>query len=141
MVHTIEDPVFDRSKPRPAIKMLYSYSLRNIPGFSVIGLSVSFPPGGSSPPHRHGGASIAGVVISGTAYNKMNNDPTLVLEKGETWYEAPGCHHKISMNASDSEDLVLLATFIVETKVVEEGGFGALVQVDEEYKDLEFPTS
>ena len=45
------------------------------------------------------------------------------------------------MNASDTEDLVLLATFVVETRVVEEGGFGALVQVDEEYKDLEFPTS
>ncbi|EON62362.1 hypothetical protein W97_01584 [Coniosporium apollinis CBS 100218] len=140
MVHTIEDPVYERSKPRPTIKMLYSYRLRNVSGFSVIGLSVAFPPGGASPPHRHGGASVAGVVISGTAYNKMNDDPTLVLTKGETWYEAPGCHHKISANASDTEDLLLLATFVVETKVVEDGGFGALVQVDEQYRDLEFPT-
>jgi quercetin dioxygenase-like cupin family protein len=83
---------------------------------------------------------VAGMVISGTAYNKMNNDPTLVLTKGETWYEAPGCHHKISANASETEELLLHATFIVESKVVEEGGFGALVQVDEEYKDLQFPT-
>lgn len=120
--------------------MLYSYPLRNVSGFSVIGLSVAFPPGGASPPHRHGGASVAGVVISGTTYNKMNDDPTLVLTKGETWYEAPGCHHKISANASDTEDLLLLATFVVETKVVEDGGFGALVQVDEEYRGLEFPT-
>src|ERR1700761_8925429 len=116
--------------------MLYQYPLRNVPNFSILGLSVVFPPGGASPPHRHGGASVAGVVISGTAHNKMNNDPTMVLTQGETWYEAPGCHHKISANASETEELRLLATFVVETKVVEEGGFGALVQVDEEYKDL-----
>jgi hypothetical protein len=38
------------------------------------------------------------------------------------------------MNASDTEELVLLATFVVESKVVEEGGMAALVIVDEEYK-------
>jgi quercetin dioxygenase-like cupin family protein len=70
----------------------------------------------------------------------MNDSPTLLLTEGETWYEAPGCHHKVSMNASETEDLVLLATFVVETKVVEEGGMGALVVVDEEYRDLVFPT-
>jgi quercetin dioxygenase-like cupin family protein len=121
--------------------VLYQYPLRNVPNFSILGLSVVFPPGGASPPHRHGGASVAAVVISGTAYNKMNNDATMVLKQGETWYEAPGCHHKISANASEIEELHLLAAFVVETKVVEEGGFGALVQVDDEYKDLEFPTA
>lgn len=116
--------------------MAYNYELRNIPGFSVVGLTVDFPPGGASPPHRHGGASVAGVVIAGTSYNKMNNDPTLVLTKGETWYEAPGCHHKISQNASQTEPLVLFATFVVETKVVEERGMEALVQIDEEYRNV-----
>jgi quercetin dioxygenase-like cupin family protein len=71
----------------------------------------------------------------------MNNSPTQLLTEGETWYEAPGCHHKVSANASETEDYVLLATFVVETKVVEEGGMGALVVVDEEYKDLVFPSS
>jgi hypothetical protein len=31
---------------------------------------------------------------------------------------------------------VLLATFVVETKVIVEGGPGALVVVDDEYKDI-----
>jgi quercetin dioxygenase-like cupin family protein len=76
------------------------------------------------------------VVISGTSYNKMNCGPTQKMSTGESWYEEPGCHHVTSANASDTEPLVLLATFVVETKVLIEGGPGALVVVDEEYKDV-----
>jgi hypothetical protein len=66
----------------------------------------------------------------------MNDSPTMLLGEGETWYEAPGCHHKVSANASETEELVILATFVVETKTLREKGFGALLQVDEEYRDL-----
>jgi len=141
MVRTIEDPVYDKTKPLPAIKPLYHHQLKNVPGFDHIGLEVRFPPGGAAPPHRHGGASISGVVVSGTSYNKMNNGPTHVFEKGDSWYEMPGCHHKVSMNASDTEELVLIANFVVEAKVIEEGGYEALVLVDEEYRDLEMKPS
>jgi quercetin dioxygenase-like cupin family protein len=89
-----------------------------------------------SPPHRHGGASVAAVVIKGTAYNKMNNDSTKKMEQWENWYEAPGCHHRTSANASDTESMELIATFVLETKVFLEGGPQILVQVDEEYKDV-----
>ncbi|KAI9162977.1 Reticulon-4-interacting protein 1 like protein [Paramyrothecium foliicola] len=89
--------------------------------------------GGEHPPHRHGGASVVGTVLAGSTYNKMNDEPTMLVSAGETWYEAPGCHHRVSMNASKTEELVLFATFVVETRVVEEGGMGALVQIDKEY--------
>jgi quercetin dioxygenase-like cupin family protein len=124
------------SKPTPTVKLLYHQSLKNVPDFSIIGLQVSFPPASQSPPHRHGGASVMAIVISGTAYNKMNCSPTIKLSKGESWYEEPGCHHVTSANASDTEPLVLLATFVVETKVLVDGGPGALVVVDDEYKDI-----
>jgi hypothetical protein len=78
-----------------------------------------------------------GIIISGTSYNRMNSSPTLKMSKGESWYEAPGCHHVTSANASDTEDLVLLATFVIETSVIVENGPQALVVVDEEYKDVE----
>jgi quercetin dioxygenase-like cupin family protein len=65
----------------------------------------------------------------------MNNSPTHLLAEGETWFEAPGCHHKISMNASSTEEFSLLATMVVESKVIDEGGVAALVIVDEEYRD------
>jgi len=79
---------------------------------------------------------ISGVVVSGTTYNKMNEEPTQVFEVGESWYEIPDCHHRVSMNASDTKELVLHAHFIKESKVIEEGGFAALVVVDEEYCDI-----
>lgn len=60
----------------------------------------------------------------------------MVLSKGESWYEAPGCHHRISANASDTEELEFIAVFIIETKIVEENGPGVLVQIDEEFQDL-----
>ena len=124
------------SKPAPTAKFLYHYPLKNVPGFSMVGMRVTFPPGSNSPPHRHGGASVGAVVISGNSYNKMNNEPTKLCTKNESWYEAPGCHHKTSANASNDEELELIATFVVETKVLTEQGPQALVQVDEEYKDV-----
>jgi len=83
---------------------------------------------------------VVGYVMSGTTLNKMNDEPMKTLKRGDTWYEAPGCHHKISANASSTEPLTLLATFVVDSKVIEEGGFEALVQIDEEYKDAEIPS-
>ena len=113
------------------------HPLKNVPGFSHVGLTLTLPQGGQSPPHRQCGASVSAAVLSGTAYNKMNDAPTRRVPAGGSWYEAPGCHHKTSANASDAEPLVLVATFVVETKVVLGGGPAALVVVDEEYRDLE----
>ncbi|KAK1770261.1 RmlC-like cupin domain-containing protein [Phialemonium atrogriseum] len=132
-----EDTIYDRSRPLPALAPAFQYKLLNCPGKSIIGLTVSFPPNGASPPHRHGGASVTGYVLEGTVLNKMNDEPTRVIEAGGTWYEAPGCHHKVSANVSTTEPATLLATFVVDTKVIEEGGLAALVQVDEEYRDVQ----
>lgn len=99
---------------------------------------VKFPPGGSSPPHRHGGASVSTYVVEGRVLNKMNDDPMKLIETAGSWYEAPGCHHKISANYSDTAPATIMAVFVVDTAVVEEGGYGALVQVDEEYSDIKF---
>ena len=119
---------------------MYQYDLINSPGKCIIGLLIKLPPNGSAPPHRHGGASVVGYVLEGTLHNKMNDDPIKVLEKGESWYEAPGCHHKLSDNNSQTEPLTLLATFVIDKKVVEEEGQAALLQLDEEYKDITFPS-
>jgi quercetin dioxygenase-like cupin family protein len=124
------------SRPRPSVEPVFNYHLANCPGKSAIGMRVKFPPGGASPPHRHGGASVAAVVLEGVVLNKMNDDPMRVVETGGSWYEAPGCHHKISSNKSETEPAVIFATFVVETSVFNEGGYEALVVVDEEYRDI-----
>ncbi|KAG5294976.1 cupin domain-containing protein [Histoplasma ohiense] len=134
-----EEPAYDRSRPLPLIQPLYHHKLANAPGKSIIGVMVTFPPNSASPPHRHGGASVSAYLIQGTVLNKMNDEPTRVIEQGGTWLEKPGCHHKISANVSATEPALLLATFVIETEKVEREGAAALIQVDEEYRDMVFP--
>lgn len=64
----------------------------------------------------------------------MNESPTRVVTAGESFFEAPGCHHRVSETYSATEGAKLLATMIVDTEVVEKGGVAALVEVDEEYR-------
>lgn len=66
----------------------------------------------------------------------MNDGPTQVFEQGESWFEAPGCHHKVSDNYSLTGSAKLFATLVVDTEVVEKGGVAALVEYDEEYQDI-----
>lgn len=122
------------SRPMPSLELISQYPLHNCPGKSIIGLLVQFPPNGSTPPHRHGVASVSAYVVQGTLLNKMNNDPMKVIEAQGSWYEAPGCHHVISDNASASEPATLFASMVLDTEVFARDGMGALIQIDEEYR-------
>ena len=117
-------------------EIVYHFPLENCPGMSIVGMLVTFPPNSATPPHRHGGASVTAYVTQGAVLNKMNDQNIKYVEAGQSWYEAPGCHHRVSENVSKTEEAKLVATMVVETKVVEEGGMGALVILDEEYKDM-----
>jgi hypothetical protein len=66
----------------------------------------------------------------------MNYDPMQIFGPGETFTENPGCKHKISDNASATEPATMIATFIVDTKVVEKVGIEGLVVIDEDYKSI-----
>jgi quercetin dioxygenase-like cupin family protein len=119
------------------LELVYKYELPNSPDKSIIGLKVTFPPGACTPPHTHHGASVAVHVLSGTVFNKMNDDPMAVLKAGESFFEAPGCRHRISDNASKMEEASLLATLVLGTAkadllIEQQGAFG-LTLIDEEY--------
>ena len=118
----------------PSIKVVYAYPLINCPGKTNVGVIVEFPPHGSTPPHRHGGASVSAYVISGRVLNKMNEAPMESFSAGGFWYEAPGCHHRISDNASITESAVLMANMILDSAVYERDGLAAIIQIDEEYR-------
>lgn len=118
----------------PSQTLIFQHRLPNCPGKSSVGILVTLPPNAATPPHRHAGASLSAWVIEGTVVNKMNDGPTYVMEAGSTFFEAPGCHHKISDNYSTTESAKLFATLVVDTNIVEEGGLAALVVIDEEYR-------
>ncbi|KAL5093686.1 hypothetical protein Trisim1_010416 [Trichoderma cf. simile WF8] len=131
-----DPPEYDRSRPLPTVELIYQNKLPNCPGKSSVGLRVTYPPNGSTPPHRHAGASVSAFVIKGTVLSKMNDGPTEVFQEGESWFEAPGCHHKVSDNHSLTDSATLFATLVVDTEVVEKGGVAALVEYDEEYRNI-----
>ncbi|KAJ5151621.1 RmlC-like cupin domain-containing protein [Penicillium capsulatum] len=130
----MEEPTYDPSRPMPGLHIAYQYRLVNCPGKSIVGLRIEFPPNASSPPHRHGGASVSAYVMSGAVFNKMNDDPMKLIDTGGTWYEAPGCHHRISSNASQTEPAMLFVSMVLDTDVFERDGMDALIQIDEEYR-------
>lgn len=65
----------------------------------------------------------------------MNDAPMQIFGPGESFFEHPGCRHRISDNASKTEPATIVANLIVDSKVVEEGGVQALVVIDEEYRE------
>lgn len=105
----------------------------------MLALKVTFPPGGSTPPHTHAGAFVAVHVLSGSVLNKMNDDPMTIKNAGDSFYEAPGCRHSISDNASDTEEAVIIATLMLSTEkmdqIVNEQGAAGMVVIDEEYRE------
>ena len=67
----------------------------------------------------------------------MNDEPPAHDQAGRYPVRAPGCHHgSVTTTAQRSRDT---AGDFGGYAVLEEGGLGALVQIDEDFKDVEFP--
>lgn len=105
-------PVFDET-----VIPVFERAIPNIAGKSLIALEVTYPPGGKSPAHSHAGSAfIYAHVLSGAIRSQVNDEPAKVYRVGEGFYEAPGSHHRVSENASDSEPASLLAVFVVDSQ-------------------------
>ncbi|MGX9671691.1 cupin domain-containing protein [Mycobacterium sp. HM-7] len=88
----------------------------NVPGKSLVSVTVRYPPGTKSAAHRHANSAfIMAYVISGSIRSQVEGEPARVYQTGETWREAPGAHHVISENASAAEPAELLAIFLLDT--------------------------
>ena len=87
----------------------------NLPGKHLVSVIVDYAPGGSSAAHHHArSAFIYAYVLSGAVRSQVDSEPVRVYRAGETWFENPGAHHRVSANASDTEPARLLAVFIVD---------------------------
>ena len=124
------------SRPRETIQFLSQKTASNIPGKVIITLLVTLPPHAATPPHRHNGAAVTGLVVKGTMLNQMNDDEAFESSAGETFFEAPGCHHVRGENSTDQE-VSFFAVFVIDEKTVSEGGPEALLQLDVDQKEKE----
>jgi quercetin dioxygenase-like cupin family protein len=99
------------------VKPVFEHILPNTEGKSMIAVVVTYPPGAKSPAHHHArSAFIYAYVLSGAIRSQVDNQPAKVYKVGESFYELPGSHHRISENASGSDPASLLAIFVVDSK-------------------------
>ncbi|PVH88090.1 hypothetical protein DL98DRAFT_581311 [Cadophora sp. DSE1049] len=66
----------------------------------------------------------------------MNDNPMTIFGPGEVFFEGVGCQHRISDNASETEEAKIVATLVLDTKVLKEKGVEGIVDVDEEWRDI-----
>lgn len=98
------------------VAVVFDQKVPNIPGKSMRGVLVEYGPGGFNPSHMHPkSAFIYATVIEGSVKSQVNGGEVKVYKTGEHWTEAPGDHHQVSANASETEPAKLLAVFIVDT--------------------------
>ncbi|KAI4095850.1 MAG: hypothetical protein LQ344_001404 [Seirophora lacunosa] len=126
-------------RPRETIQLISHLHPPNIPGKSLITLLVTLPPNGATPPHRHGSAAVLALMLRGASRDQMNAEPEAsVRGPGESFYEAPGCHHVRGENASEAEEAAFYAVFVVDDGEFERGGgYEGLVVLDRDVEEEE----
>jgi quercetin dioxygenase-like cupin family protein len=94
---------------------LFKHVLPNVPGKALTAVEVMFPPGAESPPHTHPkSAFLYAYVLSGEIVSAVDDDKARVYRPGESWYEAPGAHHRVTRNNSKDKPAKLLVVFIAD---------------------------
>jgi quercetin dioxygenase-like cupin family protein len=94
----------------------FDQTIPNIPGKSLVAVTVDYAPGAASPAHQHAGSAfIFAYVISGAIESQVNDGPVEIFRSGESWHETPGATHRVSRNASATEPAKLLAVFVVDS--------------------------
>ena len=102
--------------PDGTVKPNFSHALPNVPGKSLVAVEVNYPPGCASAAHLHARAAfIYAYFVSGAIESHVDNGPARVYRAGESFFEVPGAHHRISRNASKTQPAKLLAVFVVDT--------------------------
>jgi quercetin dioxygenase-like cupin family protein len=95
------------------VRELLAKDLAAAPGQEVRMLTVEYPPGASSRPHRHH-AQVFVYVLEGHVRMQVRGAPEVVLAPGGTFYEGPDDVHTVSANASSTEPAKILVLMVKE---------------------------
>ena len=102
------------STPAAVVKQLMDKDMVGVPGKELLMLTVEYPPGGASLPHRHD-AQVLVYVLEGEVIMQVAGSPAVTLHQGQTFYENPSDVHVVSANASKTAPAKILV-FIVKEK-------------------------
>ena len=100
--------------PDALVEQLFAQELAGAPDKEALMLTVEYPPGGASPPHRHD-AQVFVYVLQGELTMQVAGSAARTLRRGQTFYENPADVHTISANASKTKPAKILV-FIVKDK-------------------------
>jgi quercetin dioxygenase-like cupin family protein len=103
----------DANRPGKVVP-LTTKDLSGIAGKEATMLTVEYPPGGSTPPHRHD-SHVFVYVLEGSVIMQVDGREPVTLKPGETFYESPQDVHRTSANASATESAKFLV-FMVKDK-------------------------
>ena len=96
------------------ITPLITKDLAVLPGEQVLMYTVDFPPGFSSPVHRHN-AQVSVYVLEGSVVMQVRGQKELTLGPGQSFYEDPSDIHIVSRNASSTKPAKFLV-FLINKK-------------------------
>jgi quercetin dioxygenase-like cupin family protein len=93
---------------------ILSKDLTDIPGREGLMLTVEYPPGGSTPAHRHNAYGFV-YVLEGSVVMQVRGGTEVTLTPGQTFYEGPDDVHVVDHNASQTKPAKILV-FLVKNK-------------------------
>ena len=102
------------SLAQETITPLITKDLAVLPGDQVLMYTVDFPPGFSSPVHRHN-AQVSVYVLEGSVVMQVRGQKELTLGPGQSFYEDPNDIHIVSRNASSTKPAKFLV-FLINKK-------------------------
>jgi quercetin dioxygenase-like cupin family protein len=94
-----------------AVTTLMQRELADLPGKEALMLTVEYPPGVASLPHRHD-ADVFVYVLEGEIIMQVEGQPAVTLGPGGTFFEGPADVHVKSANASDRTAAKLLVVMV-----------------------------
>lgn len=103
--------VASRALAGPTVAEVLQKDLPNAPGMVMTAETVTYAPGQSSAPHRHGGFLMA-YVLKGAIVSQVEGEAEKTFTAGQSWTEAPGAHHLVCRNPSPTEPAEFLVVFV-----------------------------
>ena len=100
-----------QAKGEETITPLLTNDLAGVTGKEVLMYTVDFPPGFSSPVHRHN-AQVSVYVLEGSVVMQVRGGKEVTLGPGQTFYESPNDIHVVSRNASSTNPAKFLVSLI-----------------------------
>ena len=99
--------------PAATAKPVLTQPLPDLRGKEVLMLTVEYPPGGTSPSHRHNANTFV-YVLEGSIVMGVAGGKEVTLTVGQTFYESPTDIHSVSRNASKTQPAKFLVFMIKE---------------------------